>query len=81
VDQWSVGIWHHVQISYSRDDSGNVIYNAVALDGVVSNINATVPSSFALGWTPTLLTNFEVDGRGSSGSSTVYLNDLTIYSW
>jgi hypothetical protein len=81
VDQWSVGIWHRVQISYSRDDSGNVTYNAVALDGAVSNINATAPSSFALGWTPALLTNFEVDGRGSSGSSTVYLNDLTIYSW
>lgn len=81
VDQWSVGIWHHVQISYSRDDSGNVTYNAVALDGAVSNIDATEPSSYALGWAPTLLTNFEVDGRGSSGSSTVFLNDLTIYYW
>jgi hypothetical protein len=81
VNRWSVGTWHHVQISYSRDDSGNVTYHAVALDGSVSNINATVPSSFALGWTPSLLTNFEVDGRGASGSSDVYLNDLSVYRW
>jgi hypothetical protein len=81
VQQWSPNVWHHVQISYSRDDSGNVTYNAVSLDGSVSNINATVPSSFGLGWTPTLLTNFEVDGRGSNGSSDVYLNDLSVYRW
>ena len=81
VDQWSVGVWHHVQVSYSRDDSGNVTYNAVALDGQVQNINATVPSSFALGWTSTLITNFEIDGRGSSGASDIYLNDLAIYRW
>lgn len=81
VRQWTTEIWHHVQISYSRDDSGNVTYNAVALDGVVSNINATVPSAFALGWEQVLLTNFEVDGLGASGSSVVSLNDLSVYRW
>jgi hypothetical protein len=27
------------------------------------------------------LTNIEVDGLGSSGSSTVYLDNLTVYRW
>jgi hypothetical protein len=78
---WSANTWHHVQINYSRDDSGNVTYKAVWLDGLEEPINATVPSAFALGWGPTLLTNFQVDGLGSGGSSTVYLDNLTIYRW
>ena len=78
---WSTNVWHHVQISYSRDDSGNVTYQSAWLDGYEFPINATVLSAFSLGWGPTLLTNFQVDGYGSSGSSTVYLDDLVIYRW
>ena len=74
---WSVNTWHHVQIAYSRDNSGNVTYQYVTLDGVQSSINATVPSSFALGWSSVLLTNFQIDGLGS-GTNTVYLDQLTI---
>jgi hypothetical protein len=78
---WSVNTWHHVQISYSRDQYGNVTYKSVWIDGVEEDIYATVPSAFSLGWGPTLLTNFQVDGYGASGSSTVYLGDLNVYAW
>jgi hypothetical protein len=78
---WSINTWHHVQISYSRDDSGNITYSAVWLDDVQHSINATVNSAFALGWAPALLTNFQVDGLGSSGTTTVYMDGLTIYRW
>lgn len=81
LQQWSVDTWHHVQIAYSRDDAGNVTYESVWLDGTEQDINATAPSSFALGWGPTLLTDLQVDGLGASGSSTVYLDQLTIYRW
>lgn len=77
---WAVNTWHHIQVSYSRDDAGHVTYHSVWLDGAESAINATVSSSFALGWSPVLLTNFQVDGRGT-GSNTVYLDNLTIYRW
>jgi hypothetical protein len=40
-----------------------------------------VPSAFALGWGSTLLTNFQVDGMGASGSPTVYIDELAIYRW
>jgi hypothetical protein len=80
VRNWTPNQWHHVQISYSRDDSGNVTYQSVWLDGVQAQINATVPSIFALNWTPALLTNFQVDGIGT-GSNTVYLDGLTISHW
>ena len=78
---WTDNAWHHVQLSYSRDDLGNVTYGSVWLDGVGQDINVTVPSSFALGWTSTLITNFQVDGLGASGSATAYLDSLTIYRW
>jgi len=42
----------------------------------------TVPSAFALGWAPTLLTNFQIDGAvAGSDTATAYLDDLTIYRW
>lgn len=77
---WSRNAWHHVQVEYSRDSTGHVTYSAVTLDGARHVINATVLSAFALGWSPTLLTNFQVDGLGS-GSNTVYLSDLKISRW
>ena len=72
---------HHVQIQFSRDSHGNVTYRSVWFDGAEQEINATVPSAFALGWGPALLTNFQVDGIGGSGSAIVYLDNLTVYRW
>lgn len=80
VRNWSQNTWHHIQISYSRNDNGDVTYQSVWLDGVQSDINATVPSAFALGWPSRLLTNFQVDGLGS-GENTVYLDKLTVSRW
>jgi hypothetical protein len=80
--EWTPDAWHHVQISYSHDGAGNVTYHSVWLDGVESPINVKVNSDFALGWGAGLLvTNFQVDGVGASGSSTLHLDDLTIYRW
>jgi hypothetical protein len=79
---WTPNAWHHVQISYSRDDVGNVTYESVWLDGVEAPINETVPSAFSLHWAQgVLMTNFQVDGIGAGGSSTLYLDNLTIYRW
>ena len=83
VRNWAPNTWHHVQIRYSRDSSGgNVTYQAVWLDNVEQDINATVFSSFSLGWGSTLLTNFQIDGNTSAASdNTVFLDKLTIYRW
>jgi hypothetical protein len=79
--KWATNSWHHLVINYSRDSAGNVTYKNVALDGVVQQINETVPSAFALGWAQVLLTNFQIDGMGGYGSATVYLDQLTITRW
>ncbi len=82
VANWTKNTWHHIQISYSRDDLGNVTYHAVWLDGVEQAINATVPSAVALGWQVGVVqTQFQLDGPATSGSSTVYLDNLTISRW
>jgi hypothetical protein len=78
---WSTNAWHHVQVSYSRDGSGNVCYKSVWLDGAQQDMYITVPSAFALGWGPVLLTNFQIDGASPSGGAVVYLDNLTVYRW
>jgi hypothetical protein len=78
---WTKNAWHHIQISYSRNDLGVVTYQSVWLDGVEAKINATVPSAFALGWSPTLLTNFQIDGLNVNAANTVYMDKLTISRW
>jgi hypothetical protein len=79
---WAQNTWHHVQVSYSRDEYGNVTYQSVWLDGNQQQINATVPSAFALGWAPALLTNFQVDSIAPGwSSSNVYLDNLAISRW
>lgn len=78
---WVRNVWHHIQVAYSRDDSGNVTYKYVTFDGVQKNINETVPSSFALGWGSTLLTNFQIDGLGGYGTANAYIDKLTVYRW
>jgi hypothetical protein len=82
VQTWAQYAWHHVQVSYSRDAYGNVTYQSVWLDGNQQQINATVPSAFALGWAPTVVTNFQVDSVAPGwSSSNVYLDDLAISRW
>lgn len=79
---WTTNTWHHVQITYSRaPDGSSVTYQSVWFDGVQQRINSTVPSDFPLNWASVLLTNFQIDGLGNSGSATVYLDKLNIYAW
>jgi hypothetical protein len=79
--KWTRNTWHHIQIYYSRDDSGNVTYHSVWFDGVESAINKTVNSDFTLGWAlGALVANFQIDGIGT-GSSTLHLDEFTLSRW
>lgn len=82
VHQWGVNQWHHVQIYYTRNDSGWVTYHDVWLDGHEEGINVTAFSGYKLGWAPSVVTNFQIDGS-SSGTTwgNVYLDELTVYRW
>jgi len=82
VQSWTANTWHHVQIRYSHDSLGNATYQSVWLDNVEQDLNITVPDAFALGWSPTLLTNFQVDSMTSADTTAaVYLDNLTVYRW
>jgi hypothetical protein len=79
---WKTDYWHHVQIKVHRDGSGNAYYDSVTLDGVTSQMNDSGFSSFALDWASgDLVLNFQMDGSGSSGSVTAYLDGLTEIYW
>jgi hypothetical protein len=79
--KWSTEKWHHVQAFFSRDDSGTITYHSVWLDGAESKLDATAYGAADLGWSPAINTQFQVDGMGSGGHSTVYLDNLTISRW
>lgn len=78
---WSQNKWHHVQYNFSRDDSGNITYKSIWLDGQETVINAKAFGAASLGWGPIINTQFQVDGYGGSGSTTVYVDNLTISRW
>lgn len=78
---WAKNVWHHIQVAYSRDNYGNVTYHYVTFDGVQKNINETVPSAFALGWSSVLLTNFQIDGLGGYGNVNAYVDKMTVSRW
>jgi len=78
---WSINKWHHVQASFSRDSSGYVTYNSVWLDGVQTSLNVTVFGAANLSWGNVIQTQFQVDGYGSTGHVTAYLDALQISAW
>lgn len=81
-DKWTKDAWHHVQIAYSRDAVGNVTYDSVVFDGVESDFaGASGLSLRSLHWGPVLLTNFQMDGKGSSGTQTMEMANTTVYAW
>jgi hypothetical protein len=79
---WSTNVWHHVQIFYFRDSLGNVTYQSASMDGDQQElIGATGSSTFDLHWKPVLATNFQLDGEGSDGSITAYVDKITVSRW
>ncbi|MES2219409.1 MAG: hypothetical protein V4587_00395 [Acidobacteriota bacterium] len=78
---WGTYKWHHVQMEYSRTDTGMVTYKYVWLDGKRSTIGKTVFAARSLGWGSSLSINFQMDGNSGSGTATMYLDSLKLYRW
>ena len=79
---WGTNQWHHIQLLYSRNDSGWITYKTVTLDGKVFNIWTTAYSAYALGWGPSLMVNVQVDGSTSgSGGSHIFIDNMTVSRW
>ena len=78
---WSQYTWHHVQAYYTHNSSGWITYKSVWLDGAEQQMNITAYGAFDLGWGPQVNTQFQVDGLGSSGHTTIYLSNLKISRW
>ncbi len=81
---WSAYTWHHVQIASHRDNSGNVTYDWVALDGDTRNFSGAYGyDQLFLGWgRGALVVNFQLDGAyWGSGSMNAYIDKMTIHRW
>lgn len=80
---WTPNTWHHIQIGFHRDDSGNVFHDWVNVDSTHSTFsNAGAPAAESLHWSKgLLLVNYQIDGALSNGSVTSFVHKMTIYSW
>jgi hypothetical protein len=61
-----------------------VFYDSVTVDGKKTAFsNAFGNSSYSLRWSPpgNLVLNFQLDGKGASGSITAYTDGLTMIWW
>ena len=83
LSKWTPNVWYHVQISTQRDNNGDVTYNWVALNGVMSTIATTTFEEQALNWRiGDVVVNFQLDPARASGAPMIaYVHDLTIYRW
>ncbi len=78
---WSQHTWHHIQASLYRSSTGTITYNSVWVDGKENKLNVQAFGAADLGWAPVIQTQFQVDGLGSSGTVTVYMDNLTVSAW
>jgi hypothetical protein len=80
---WTTGVWHHVQLITHTDGNGNAFYDSVILDGVKSDLNVSGFSSFGLNWPPgNLKLNFQLDGLGTGPNPiTAYVDGMTMIWW
>jgi hypothetical protein len=84
--QWADGSWHTIRIKTSHDGKGNVLYEAVEVDGTnhpFTTPSAPVLSARALGWTPLglLLMNLQFNGAQSSGTMKVQARNIIMTEW
>ena len=88
------GVWHHFQIQAHHDENGGpgIYYDAVAVDGNVTPITTCknpstgvalgcVSTSENLGWGSVIGPNFQIDGNGSGGCASAFVDEFTIYFW
>jgi len=79
---WAANAWHHAQIAVYRVGAV-AYYDSVTFDGKTYDLNDSGNSSFALAWAlGDLVLNFQVDGKGASGSvPAFYVDGLTEIYW
>jgi hypothetical protein len=81
--KWTPNVLHHIRIFGTIDASEVATYIGVEFDGSYGAFSgATGMTGRALGWSVgSNLTNFQIDGLGTSGSATIYADKLTETRW
>lgn len=76
---WTASAWHTLSIASHRSGD-TVTYDSVTLDGVTTAFTGTHSgnSSFALGWAPAIVLNFQLNGDATSTGTTNYLDQMSL---
>lgn len=77
------GSWHQFTIlGDQRDATGNITYGSITVDGVTQAFGlSALAANFSLSWgLNQQVLNFQIDGNGTAGSATAYLDSVTVIS-
>jgi hypothetical protein len=82
-ETWTPNVLHHIRIFGTISSADVSTYLGVEFDGVYTPFNGqTGNTGDALSWGKGVnLTNVQMDGLGSSGSATIYMDTLTETRW
>jgi len=73
--------WNHVVLQVQRQPNNDLLYQAITVNGLVSEINRTVaPFPVAAGWWG-MNVNFQMDGDKHQSQNTVYVDQMNVSYW
>ncbi|MBW4038703.1 MAG: hypothetical protein HIU91_07465 [Acidobacteria bacterium] len=73
--------WNHVVIQVQREPNNDLLYQTITVNGVVNNINTTVPPfSVPQVWYG-MTVNFQMDGNVKQSPYTLYADNMNFTYW
>jgi hypothetical protein len=73
--------WNHVTIRAQRGPDNQVVFQSIALNGAIANIDKSYPAFYApIGWWGVTV-NYQMDGNYTQAANTTYLDNLSLRYW
>jgi hypothetical protein len=73
--------WNHVVVQVQREPNNDLLYQSITVNGVVHNINKTVPPFWVPGGWYGMTVNYQMDGNHTQSPYTTYVDKMTLTYW
>lgn len=73
--------WNHVVIQVQREPNNDLLYQTITVNGVVNNINQTVPPFPVPQVWYGMTVNYQMDGNSKQSANTTYLDNTNFTYW
>lgn len=73
--------WNHVVIQVQREPNNDLLYQTITVNGVVNNINQTVPPFQVPQVWYGMTVNYQMDGNSKQSPNTTYVDNMNFTYW